>query len=169
MVQNPDRSLPSWLPVSSLHLPAGARDSVHSFGFPRRRCRDKSLRASLYLGGAAPTGEQWENEAGREVREGVPVSLFPWLPPGAAGSLTHWGAWEAEWSSRPLSEPTQGHQCAYSHWPWLRAAHGGRVPCTLGPALRGYLRQTAVLALGGWSSVSERQGMEGTGSICQSR
>ena len=70
LVQNQDRSLLSWLPVSSLRLPAGARGSVRSFGFPRRRCRDKSLSASLYLGGAAPTGEQWENEAGREVREG---------------------------------------------------------------------------------------------------
>lgn len=91
----------SWLPVSSLHLPAGARGSALGFGFPRRRRQDRSWSASLYLGGAAPTGGQGENGAGREAREGVSASLSPRLPPVAAGSSTRRGAWEAEWSSRP--------------------------------------------------------------------
>lgn len=41
------------------------------------------------------------------------------------------------------SEPAQGHRCAHSHWAWLRAAPGGRVPCTPGPVLRGYLGRGA--------------------------
>lgn len=99
---------------------------------PRQEFECKSLFGRRCAHWRAGGKRGREGSQGRRVSE--PVSTVAACgcreldPPGSLGSRVELA---------PPSKPAQGHRCVHSHWAWLRAAPGGRVPCTPGPVLRG--------------------------------